>query len=197
MLDPLGHCLVDTAFGRLALAWTELGITHVQLPEADDEETVARLHRRAAARSPALTPPPSVAAAAERLQRHLARGDEDLSDIALDLRAAPEFYRSVYERARRVGPGVTISYGELARSLGSVGLARAVGTAMAKNPCAVVVPCHRVMAAGGGAGGFSAHGGLRTKARLLALEGAALPEGLRALVAGPSTARRRGQTTGS
>ena len=178
----LGHCLFDTVLGRAGVAWSERGITVVQLPEASDERTVERLHTVAAARTPAAEAPAPVAAAIAQLRRHFEHGAEDLSGIALDLRGSPPFYQKVYEQARRVGPGRTVTYGELARALGSPGLSRAVGTAMAKNPCVVVVPCHRVLGSSGSPGGFSAHGGLRTKARLLAAEGAALPDGLRALV---------------
>ncbi len=173
-----GHCLFDTDFGRAGLAWSDRGLTAVQLPESSDAQTVERLRRH----GPARLPPPSVAAAIEQLQRHLAHGREDLTGIALDLRAVPPFYEKVYERVRKVAPGEVVSYGELARDLGSPALSRAVGQAMAKNPFLLVVPCHRVTAAGGAAGGFSAHGGLRTKARLLAREGASLTAELRSLV---------------
>jgi O-6-methylguanine DNA methyltransferase len=182
MGGTVGHCLFDTVLGRVGVAWSERGLTVVQLPEASDERTVERLHALAGVRSPAAAAPPPVADAIAQLQRHLAHGREDLAGIALDLRALPPFYQKVYVQARLVGPGETVTYGELARALGSPGLARAVGTAMAKNPFVVVVPCHRVMAAGGAPGGFSAHGGLRTKARLLATEGVALGDDLRALI---------------
>ncbi len=178
----IGHCLFDTVLGRAGVAWSDRGITVVQFPEATDDRTVERLHTQAAGRSPLAAPPPPVAAAIEQLQRHFEHGQEDLSGITLDMSAVPPFYQKVYDRARRVGPGKTVSYGELAGELGSPTLSRAVGTAMAKNPFVVVVPCHRVMAARGGTGGFSAYGGLRSKARLLAREGAALSDELRSLV---------------
>ncbi len=177
-----GHCLFDTALGRAGVAWSDRGITVVQFPEATDERTLERLHAQSPIATALAPPPPSVAAAIEQLRRHFEHGQEDLSTIALDMSAVPPFYQKVYDRARRVGPGRTVSYGELARELGSPTLSRAVGTAMAKNPFVVVVPCHRVMAARGAPGGFSAHGGLRSKARLLSLEGAALSDHLRSLV---------------
>ena len=177
MDDAVGHCLFDTDFGRAGLAWSDRGLTAVQLPGSSEAQTVERLRPR----GPARPPPPTVAAAIAQLQRHLAHGREDLTGIALDLRAVPPFYEKVYARVRQVSPGKVVSYGELARELGSPTLSRAVGQAMAKNPFLVVVPCHRVTAAGGASGGFSAHGGLRTKARLLAREGAPLTDELRAL----------------
>jgi methylated-DNA-[protein]-cysteine S-methyltransferase len=179
----VGHCLFDTVLGRAGVAWSDRGLTVVQFPEASDERTVERLHAQAGVRSPAAEPPPTVAAAIEQIRRHFEHGREDLTGIALDLRGLPPSYQKVYAEARRVGPGRTVTYGELARALGSAGLARVVGTAMAKNPFVVVVPCHRVTAADGAPGGFSAHGGLRSKARLLATEGAALGETLRSLIA--------------
>jgi methylated-DNA-[protein]-cysteine S-methyltransferase len=103
----------------------------------------------------------------------LLRGEaRDLSAIALDMDGLPSFQRRVYEAARAIPPGETLSYGEVAARLGAPGSARAVGQALGRNPFAIVVPCHRVLAAGGKAGGFSANGGVATKLRLLALEGA-------------------------
>ena len=99
---------------------------------------------------------------------------DDLIDVPLDLRAVPAFDRRVYELARGIAPGSTVSYGELARRLGEPGAAQVVGRALGANPFAIVVPCHRVLAAGHRAGGFSAPGGLRTKLRLLQIERAAL-----------------------
>ena len=139
-----GHCLFDTALGRAGVAWSDRGITVVQFPEATDERTLERLHAQSPIATALAPPPPSVAAAIEQLRRHFEHGQEDLSTIALDMSAVPPFYQKVYDRARRVGPGRTVSYGELARELGSPTLSRAVGTAMAKNPFVVVVPCHRV-----------------------------------------------------
>lgn len=97
----------------------------------------------------------------------------DLSAAVLDMDGIAPFHRRVYEAARTVPPGVTVSYGALAERTGAPGAARAVGQALAKNPFALVVPCHRVLGATGKLGGFSAHGGLATKRRLLAIEGAA------------------------
>ena len=83
-----------------------------------------------------------------------------------------DLHRDVYAEARRILPGRTRTYGELAQDLGKPGAARAVGQALGANPFVLVVPCHRVLAAGGKLNGFSAHGGIRTKQRLLEIEGA-------------------------
>lgn len=105
----------------------------------------------------------------------LLRGEpRDLRDLPLELDGLPEFQRRVYEIARTIPPGSTLSYGELARRMGVPGAARAVGQALGKNPFPIVVPCHRVLAAGGKMGGFSAAGGVSTKARMLRIEKALL-----------------------
>jgi len=101
----------------------------------------------------------------------LLRGDAtDLSDIALDMDRIESFERQVYEIARTIAPGATLSYGEIAVRLGDRALARDVGQALGRNPFPLIVPCHRVLAAGGKAGGFSANGGITTKLRLLTIE---------------------------
>jgi methylated-DNA-[protein]-cysteine S-methyltransferase len=94
----------------------------------------------------------------------------DLSEVALDMSRVDEFERRVYEVARTIQPGATLTYGEIATRLGDRSLARDVGQAMGRNPFPIVVPCHRVLAAGGKAGGFSANGGLSTKLRMLTIE---------------------------
>jgi methylated-DNA-[protein]-cysteine S-methyltransferase len=97
---------------------------------------------------------------------------DDLLDLPLDVRAVPPFHLAVYEATRRIPPGETRTYGEVAKAVGSPGASRAVGGALGKNPFPIVVPCHRVLAAGGKSGGFTAPGGVETKWRMLALEGA-------------------------
>jgi methylated-DNA-[protein]-cysteine S-methyltransferase len=97
-----------------------------------------------------------------------------LSVVALDLDGVPDFHRDVYDIARKILPGRTMTYGEIAKRLGGVELSRDVGQALGSNPCPIVVPCHRVLAAGGKPGGFSANGGVATKLKMLAIEGAAV-----------------------
>jgi methylated-DNA-[protein]-cysteine S-methyltransferase len=106
----------------------------------------------------------------------LLRGEAvDLRDVPLDLGAVPDFARRVYAVAQAIPPGSTRTYGEVAAQVGEPGAARAVGRAMGQNPVPIVVPCHRVVAAGGALGGFSARGGASTKRRMLAIEGALAP----------------------
>jgi methylated-DNA-[protein]-cysteine S-methyltransferase len=141
------------------------------LPERSEAVLRARLARIAA--GPA-SPPPELRAAIAAIAALLAGEPRDLREIALDMSGVPEFQRRVYQAARNIPPGHTLSYGELARELGTPGAARAVGQALGKNPFAPIVPCHRVLAAGGRSGGFSAHGGPRTKLKMLAIERAAI-----------------------
>ena len=160
----------DTAIGRCAIAWGPGGIVGVQLPEGRDAETRARvLRRHPGAREAA--PPADIARARDAIVSLLRGARVDLSGLPLDMAAVPDFHRQVYDVARTIPPGATLSYGQIADRLGSRGLARAVGQALGRNPFPIVVPCHRVLAAGGRVGGFSAGGGITTKLRLLAIEG--------------------------
>jgi methylated-DNA-[protein]-cysteine S-methyltransferase len=167
-----GFTLFDTAIGPCGIAWGGGGIVGVQLPEAGPAVTRVRLRRRFpdASEQP---PPPAVRRAIGRIGALLRGEVADLSAIELDLRDLAPFARRVYEAARAIPPGSTLSYGELADRIGAPGAARAVGQALGRNPFAIVVPCHRVLAANGRIGGFSADGGVDTKRRLLAIEGVA------------------------
>ena len=169
-----GYALFDTTLGRCAIAWSERGIVATQLPGSDDAATRRRIARAlpGAVESP---PPPAVAAAIDAITRLLAGEPDDLSSLALDLDGVPEFHRRVYDVARAIPPGETRSYGDLAKALGEPGAAQAVGRALGRNPVPIVVPCHRVLAANGALHGFSAPGGVATKRRMLALEGAGAP----------------------
>jgi methylated-DNA-[protein]-cysteine S-methyltransferase len=162
--------LFDTAIGRCAVAWTAAGVTAVVLPECSDAATGARLRRlRPGARAAS---PSAEAARAIAAIVALLRGEpSDSADVPLDTTGIPAFHRRVYEAVRAVAPGATSTYGAIARALGEPGAARAVGQALGRNPFVLLVPCHRVVAAGGRPGGFSAPGGLATKRRLLAIEG--------------------------
>jgi methylated-DNA-[protein]-cysteine S-methyltransferase len=164
----------QTAIGRCAIAWGSRGIVGVHLPEAHERAMRTRVLRRFpdAREAP---PPPVVGRVIDGLVA-LLRGElTDLSGVVLDMNGVPPFHRRVYEAARTIPPGATLSYGEVAAKVGAPGAARAVGQALGRNPFALIVPCHRVLAAGGKVGGFSAHGGVSTKARLLAIEGAGQP----------------------
>jgi methylated-DNA-[protein]-cysteine S-methyltransferase len=166
-----GFALFDTAIGWCGIAWSERGVVGVQLPEARELETRSRLLRRFPdARE--VMPPPNVGRAIDGIVALLRGEASDLSAVVLDMEGVPLFQRRVYEVARTIPPGATLSYGEIAERLGMPRAAQAVGHALARNPFAIVVPCHRVLAAGGKLGGFSASGGVTTKRRLLSIEGA-------------------------
>jgi methylated-DNA-[protein]-cysteine S-methyltransferase len=121
-----------------------------------------------------MPPPAEVQCAVDRIAALLLGEASDLATIALDMDDVPAFHRRVYETARAIPPGMTLSYGDIAARVGAPGAARAVGQALGRNPFPIVVPCHRVLAAGGKIGGFSAQGGIATKRRMLAIEGAQL-----------------------
>jgi methylated-DNA-[protein]-cysteine S-methyltransferase len=169
---PEGLALVSTALGWCGVAWGPQGLRGIQLPEADRAATLARLMTRFPGMAKA-RPPTPVARLLDELVAHF-RGERPAPtsgfSAILDWSKVPPFHRRVYEAAQRIPPGETRSYGELAAAVGSPGAARAVGQAMRRNPFPVLVPCHRVLAAGGKVGGFTAHGGTATKRRMLALE---------------------------
>ncbi|MGQ0840566.1 methylated-DNA--[protein]-cysteine S-methyltransferase [Actinokineospora sp.] len=164
-----GYSLFDTEIGRCGVAWGPRGITAVQLPERDDAATVARLAPGAAEAEP----PESVRVAIKRMTALLRGERDDLADIELDPTGVPEFHQRVYAIARAIPPGRTLTYGEVATKLGAPGSAQAVGQALGRNPYPIVVPCHRILGAGGKIGGFSAGGGAATKLRMLTIEDAA------------------------
>lgn len=162
--------LFDTAIGRCAIVWAEHGIAGVQLPEASEPDTRRRTLERFPDASE-VEPPPDVRRAQDGIVALLAGEPVDLSEIALDMAAVPAFHRRVYEAARAIPPGATLTYGQIAENIEAPRAARAVGQALGRNPFALLVPCHRVLGAGGGLGGFSAHGGVATKRKLLEIEG--------------------------
>lgn len=171
-----GLCLFPTPIGRCGIAWGPAGIRAVALP-AEDLAIRASL-RATCGNLPESAPPAWVCEAMAAVAALLGGGRPDLSAVPLDMRDQTPFRRRVLEAARAVPPGTTVTYGELARRCGAPGAARAVGQALARNPFAVLVPCHRVVAVDGRGGGFSAPGGLATKRRLLAAEGVTATGGL-------------------
>jgi methylated-DNA-[protein]-cysteine S-methyltransferase len=149
----------ETAGGFCGIAWNGVGITRFQLPTKSAEATERLLQRRLPGAEPG-TPPPDVAAAIAAAQRYFAGEETDFSGFTLDLGEQEEFFKQIYAAARRVGWGHTTTYGTLAKELGAgPEAARDVGQAMAQNPVALIIPCHRVLAAGGKVGGFSAPAG--------------------------------------
>jgi methylated-DNA-[protein]-cysteine S-methyltransferase len=163
--------LFDTAIGRCGIAWNARGLIGVQLPHADETATRRRMHQRYPDGQEA-QPPVGVQQAIEGIFALLRGEARDLTGIVIDNSDIPAFNTQVYAITRTVPPGATITYGEIAERLGDKLLAREVGQALGQNPCPLVMPCHRVLAAGGKPGGFSASGGVLTKLRLLTIEGA-------------------------
>ncbi len=177
-MKKAAYCLFETPIGTCGIAWREGGdsdsqpvVAAVQLPEATPQATESRIARKAGSNQRG-APPPEIAAIIEKIRRHLGGEVQDLRSVPLDLSDVSPFFRQIYEAAREIPPGQSRTYGEIAKAVGQPNAAQEVGQAMAKNPVPIIIPCHRVAAAGGKPGGFSAHGGLATKAKLLALEGA-------------------------
>jgi methylated-DNA-[protein]-cysteine S-methyltransferase len=169
-MNTSDFALFETAIGRCGIVWSDRGVIGVQLPETGGE---VRTHARVLRRFPAAReapPSPEVQQAMDRIVALLHGEASDLSAVVLDMAGVPAFNRRVYEVARGIPPGATLTYGEVAARLGDRGAARAVGRALGQNPFALIVPCHRVLAADGGIGGFSAGGGVTTKRRLLTIE---------------------------
>lgn len=164
-----GFALFDTEIGRCGVAWGDQGLLGVQLPEADDARTRARILQKAPGAREG-TMPDHVRQACDAMTELLRGEARDLSFIALDLEKIPTFNRGVYDIARTIAPGATLTYGDIATQLGDKLLSRAVGKALGENPLPIVIPCHRVLAANGKTGGFSANGGVATKFRMLCIE---------------------------
>jgi methylated-DNA-[protein]-cysteine S-methyltransferase len=181
-MPEIGFTLFDTPLGRCGIAWGPRGIVGVRLPEARDSATRAELIARHAGAQEA-APPQAVQRAIDGMVALLRGNAGDVASIPLDMSGIPQFHRRVYEVVRMIPPGASLSYGEVAAKAEAPGAARAVGQAMTRNPFSILVPCHRVFAAGGKIGGYSAHGGLATKLKLLSLEAAAA-EGAAALFEG-------------
>jgi len=158
----------ETALGFAGIAWNDAGIVRFRLPDPDRAAAEKQFGRAEPA-----DPPPAIAAVIAQAVRYFAGERIDFSPIELDLSALDPFRRSVYQALRKVGFGETVTYGELAKRAGAAEpqAAQDVGIAMARNPVPLIIPCHRVLAAGGKIGGFSAPGGSATKEKMLAMEG--------------------------
>jgi methylated-DNA-[protein]-cysteine S-methyltransferase len=159
------HATFSTVLGTCAIAWSDFGLSRFLLPDPE----------RLSGGNTEAEPPPWVQDVITRVQRHLTGDLQDFSDLRYDLRRFPEFTASVLRAAQAVKPGHTATYGDLAASIGGTTAdCRAIGSALGDNPCPLLIPCHRVVAATGKMTGFSAPGGVSTKVKLLAIEGAQL-----------------------
>jgi len=165
------YAVFETEAGFCGIAWSERGIARFQLPDSSAAAAERNILRRSTDAKPA-APTPEIAAVIAAAQRYFAGETVDFSDVAVDLEGQEDFFRQIYAATRRVGWGETTTYGSLAKAVGAgPEVARDVGQAMAKNPVPLIIPCHRVLAAGNKVGGFSAPGGSESKIRMLALEG--------------------------
>lgn len=170
-MKDLNFTLFGTPIGDCGIVWSDRGVVGVQLAARSTRATRARVLRRfaSARESP---PPTQVQAVIDGMVALLAGKAQAFDHVMLDLEGVAQFNRRVYQIARGIPPGATLSYGALAERLGDRTLARDVARALSQNPVPIIVPCHRVVAADGKAGGFSAPGGVCTKLRLLSIEGA-------------------------
>lgn len=174
MSDRLLSAVAPTPLGAIGLVWSDAGIVATWM-HAGTVDRAREQIRRAYPGAIPTAPPAAIAAALDGISSLLGGGSADLRPVALDMRHVPDFDRRVYAVARTIPPGSTMTYGDVAATLGEEPMkARDVGVALARNPFAPIVPCHRVVAAGGRLGGYSAPGGAATKRRLLELEGAAI-----------------------
>ena len=166
--------IFETARGPCGIAWSSAGVSRFQLPDRSADATERNLLRRLASATPA-RPPQAVAETVAAVQLYFAGEKVEFSQVQLDLEGQDDFFKQVYAAARRILWGKTTTYGALAKELGGGWeMARDVGQAMAKNPVALIIPCHRVLAAGNKVGGFSAPGGAASKIKMLELEGVRL-----------------------
>jgi methylated-DNA-[protein]-cysteine S-methyltransferase len=171
MSDDLSFTLFQTAIGCCGTVWGARGVAGVQIAEKSEQTARGHVMRRYPGVREA-PPPPDVQRAIVDIVALLNGEPKDFGYVTLDIDGIADFNRRVYDVARTIGPGATLSYGEIAARLGDRNLARDVAQALSQNPFPIIVPCHRVLAAGGKMGGFSAPGGVRTKLRLLSIEGA-------------------------
>lgn len=167
LFPPRGmpHATFTTPLGTCAIAWNDRGLTRFLLPDPE----------RPASGNTEADPPNWVAEIIQRVQRHLAGLPQDFADVRFDFSLVPEFVREVLRATLAVKAGITATYGEIATAIGQpLAASRAVGTALGSNPWPLLIPCHRIVAASGKMTGFSGPGGVGTKVKLLAIEGAQL-----------------------
>jgi methylated-DNA-[protein]-cysteine S-methyltransferase len=174
VMTTVSYALFNTPIGTCGIAWGERGIVGLQLPEKSERAGQERLLKRFPDATE-MAPPPDVLSAIEAIRMLLFGEAVALDFVKLDLDGIADFERRVYDVARTIPPGRTLTYGEIAKRLGEPD-ARAVGKALGANPFPIVVPCHRVLGSDGKVGGFSARGGVETKVRMLEIEKARTSE---------------------
>jgi methylated-DNA-[protein]-cysteine S-methyltransferase len=170
MMEPAGYTFFPTSIGECGIAWSTRAIVGLGLPEANPRLMRSRFARRYSGCAEQ-APPEYVYRVRTAVVGHLGGNNRDLAAFPIDLEGVPDFERRVYEAARMIPAGSTMTYGDIATAIDAPGAAQAIGQALAANPIALLVPCHRVVAADGKIGGFSAGGGATTKRRILRIEG--------------------------
>jgi methylated-DNA-[protein]-cysteine S-methyltransferase len=170
-----GFAVFATTIGHCGIAWSEHGVIGTWLPERGPAVTRARVRSRYP-EAAEIEPPHQIGPGIEEIVALMRGEPRTLAEIEVDFDGIPEFNRSVYEIARTIAPGKTLTYGEVADRVGLPGSAQAVGQALGRNPVPIIVPCHRVLGAGGKLTGFSAAGGVETKRRMLLIEGSTAVE---------------------
>lgn len=171
-MQKITSAIFETALGFIGIAWSERGLTRVSLFQHDRAGVERRMERLGVpAVSGDVGMPAWVAALMRDIKAYADGAEIDFSAVPVDLDGIDDFRLSIYDAARKLGFGETTTYGELAKRAGQAGLPRETGAALGANPVPLVIPCHRITAAGGKIGGFSAPGGSATKERMLALEG--------------------------
>jgi methylated-DNA-[protein]-cysteine S-methyltransferase len=165
-----GHAVLETVIGFMGIAWSEAGLIRLCLPERSRDAVERRLLRHAGVAA-STDQPQWVVELIASIKAYAAGEDVDFSGVPVDLAGVDDFRLAIYEAARKLAFGETTTYGELAKRAGHAGLPRETGAALGANPVPLVIPCHRILAAGGKIGGFSAPGGSTTKEKMLAMEG--------------------------
>lgn len=169
--ETIGHAVFETAMGFMGFAWSAAGLTRLCLPERNRDAVERRLLRLAGDGGPSGPTPAWTTGLIEAIKAYAAGEQVDFTAVPVDLTGVDDFRLAIYDAARKLAFGETTTYGELAKRAGHAGLPRETGAALGANPVPLVIPCHRILAAGGKIGGFSAPGGSTTKEKMLALEG--------------------------
>ncbi|WP_295810725.1 methylated-DNA--[protein]-cysteine S-methyltransferase [uncultured Nitratireductor sp.] len=173
-MSSSGRHVFETAFGFCGAGWTEAGLARFILP-TPEPETVERLLKTRLPDAIIAAPTGAISDVVAAAQRYFTGSEEDFSAVPLDFAGISHFHRALYTAMRQLAYGETITYGALCESVGYPKATRETGAAMGQNPMPLIIPCHRVLAAGGKIGGFSAHGGITAKQKMLALENARSP----------------------
>src|SRR3569833_3373872 len=178
------YTTLETKSGFVGLAWNQQGVSALRLPARTEKAAEAAVLRRLPGARRAL-PSPAMTQLKSNIRRYFEGERTEFSHVPVDLGSQEPFFSQVYAEVRKLGWGETTTYGTVAKTLGAdPQAARTVGQAMASNPAPLIVPCHRVLAAGGKLGGFSAPGGSASKAHMLAIEGVAPEPAARAVQMG-------------